>query len=135
MQRVEDFEPPETQRPNIITQLGATIARVVLSLFVPVITFVILWRVFLFLRDANIPQWATAIIAIIWGVGGVLALFTIANFLIEQLPAWWRRRLTPFVFVGPGLAILTWYLVLPTIRSFIASLYDAKGDNFVGLAN
>jgi alpha-glucoside transport system permease protein len=55
--------------------------------------------------------------------------------VIEQLPNMWRRRLTPFVFVGPGLAILTWYLVLPTVRSFIASLYDKTGTNFVGLAN
>jgi alpha-glucoside transport system permease protein len=65
----------------------------------------------------------------------VLVLFSLSNYLIEQLSNVWRRRLTPFVFVGPALAILTWYLVLPTIRSFIASLYDAQGVNFVGLAN
>jgi alpha-glucoside transport system permease protein len=123
-------------RPNGWTAwISTTIGRIAISLFVPVITFFVLFQVFIFLRDAQIPQWITAIIAIIWGVGGVLILFSLSNYLIEQLSNVWRKRLTPFVFVGPALAILTWYLVLPTIRSFIASLYDARGENFVGLAN
>lgn len=134
MQQVTELD--RAKRPaGIGSWLTSTIGRIVVSLFVPVVTFVILWQVFLFLRDAQIPQWITAIIAIIWGVGGVLALFSVSNYVIEQMPALWRRRLTPFVFVGPGLAILTWYLVLPTVRSLIASLYDAQGVNFVGLAN
>lgn len=123
-------------RPNRLTAwVSTTIGRIAISLFVPFITFFVLYQIFIFLRDAQIPQWITAIIAIIWGVGGVLILFSLSNYLIEQLSVVWRRRLTPFVFVGPALAILTWYLVLPTIRSFIASLYDAQGVNFVGLAN
>jgi alpha-glucoside transport system permease protein len=123
-------------RPNRWTAwVTTTIGRIAISLFVPIITFFVLYQVFIFLRDARIPQWITAIIAIVWGVGGVLVLFSLSNYLIEQLSNVWRRRLTPFVFVGPALAILTWYLVLPTIRSFIASLYDAQGVNFVGLAN
>lgn len=123
------------QPTGIGSWLSTTVARVLVSIFVPVVTFVVLWQVFLFLRDAAIPQWITAIIAIVWGVGGVLALFSVANYVIEQLSDVWKRRLTPFVFVGPALAILAWYLVLPTVRSFIASLYDAQGGNFVGLAN
>lgn len=115
--------------------LSTTLGRLLVSIFVPAITFFVLYQVFIFLRDTQIPQWITAIIAIIWGVGGVLALYTLSNYLIEQLDPAWRRRLIPFVFVGPALAILTWYLVLPTIRSFIASLYDARGLNFVGLDN
>lgn len=123
-------------RPSRLTAwVSTTIGRIAISLFVPFITFFVLYQIFIFLRDAQIPQWITAIIAIIWGVGGVLILFSLSNYLIEQLSVVWRRRLTPFVFVGPALAILTWYLVLPTIRSFIASLYDAQGVNFVGLAN
>jgi alpha-glucoside transport system permease protein len=123
-------------RPNRWTAwVTTTIGRIAISLFVPIITFFVLYQVFVFLRDAQIPQWITAIIAIVWGVGGVLVLFSLSNYLIEQLSNVWRKRLTPFVFVGPALAILTWYLVLPTIRSFIASLYDAQGVNFVGLAN
>lgn len=115
--------------------LVTTIGRLAASLFVPIVTFVVLWRVFIFLRDSMAPKWATAIVAIVWGVGGALALFFVANFVIEQFSDQWKRRLTPFVFVGPALAILAWYLALPTLRSFYASLFDASGDNFVGLQN
>lgn len=115
--------------------LSTTVGRILVSLFVPLVTFVVLWQVFLFLRDAQIPLWITALIAILWGVGGVLVLFSLSNYAIEQLPNVWRRRLTPFVFVGPALAILTWYLVLPTLRSLYASFFDASGEAFVGLAN
>jgi alpha-glucoside transport system permease protein len=115
--------------------LSTTVGRILVSLFVPLVTFIVLWQVFLFLRDAQIPLWITALIAIVWGVGGVLVLFSISNYAIEQLPGVWRRRLTPFVFVGPALAILTWYLVLPTLRSLYASFFDSSGASFVGLAN
>jgi alpha-glucoside transport system permease protein len=129
-------QPLERSTPaGVGAWLSTTLGRIAISLFVPLVTFLILWQVFLFLRDADIPLWITALIAIAWGVGGVLALFSISNYVIEQLPLQWRRRLTPFVFVGPALAILTWYLVLPTARSFITSLYDARGETFVGLQN
>lgn len=131
MEYVEEKEGPTGVLELLFTNLG----RLLAALFVPVITFVVLWRVFIFLRDTQAPQWITAIVAIIWGVGGVLALFLVANMVIEQLPDLWKTRLTPFIFVGPALAILTWYLALPTVRSFYISLFDARGENFVGLAN
>jgi alpha-glucoside transport system permease protein len=120
---------------SIVTMLTTGIGRVLVSLFIPVITFVVLWQVFLFLRDANTPPWLTAIIAMVWGVGGVLALFSVSNFVIEQFSDNWKRRLTPYVFVGPGLAILIWYLAIPTVRSLIASFYNADGSAFVGFDN
>jgi len=42
---------------------------------------------------------------------------------------------SPFVFVGPAVAILVWYLALPTLRTFWISLFDADNINFVGLQN
>lgn len=119
-----------------ITDLLITgVGRLLIALFVPAVTFVVLWRVFIFLRDSNAPQWVIAIVAIIWGVGGVAVLFLLANAFIEQLPDRWKTRLTPFVFVGPAMAILTWYLLLPAVRSFYSSLLDAGQENFVGLEN
>ncbi len=115
--------------------LTTAVGRLLVSLFVPTITFVVLWRVFIFLRDTRAPHWITAGVAIVWGVGGVMALFFLANMVIEQLPVRWRTRLTPFLFVGPALVILAWYLALPTVRTFYASLLDARGEQFVGLEN
>ncbi len=134
MAQLSNLEPLERPR-SIGDWFSTTVGRLLVSVFVPLVTFVLLYQVFLFLRDAAIPQWITALIAIVWGVGGVLALFSLSNYAIEQLPLLWRRRLTPFVFVGPALVILTWYLVLPTLRSLLASLYDDTGANFVGLSN
>lgn len=131
MEHAEELSKPRGILQWIATGLG----RLLVSLFVPAITFVVLWRVFIFLRDSAAPQWVTAIVAIVWGVGGVAALFLVANFVIEQLPDVWKRRLTPFVFVGPALAVLGWYLFVPTLRSFYTSLFDANTTNFVGLDN
>lgn len=120
---------------GIFDWIATNIGRLLVSIFVPAITFVVLWQVFIFLRDSNAPQWVIAIVAIVWGVGGVAALFLLANLVIEQFSDSWKRRLTPFIFIGPAVAILAWYLFIPTLRSFYLSLFDRGGDTFVGIEN
>jgi alpha-glucoside transport system permease protein len=75
------------------------------------------------------------LVAIIWGVGGVALLYVVSNWLIEQLPLEWTHRLQPYVFVGPAIAILTWYLALPTVRTLWISLHGSNSQEFVGLQN
>jgi alpha-glucoside transport system permease protein len=115
----------------ITTNLG----RLLISLFVPVITFVVLWQGFIFLRDSDAPQTLVVLVAIIWGVGGVALLYLVSNWLVEQLPKEWTRRLQPFVFIGPGIAILTWYLAVPVIRTLVLSFQNDIGQGFVGMEN
>lgn len=115
----------------ITTNLG----RLLISLFVPVVTFIVLWQGFLFLRDSNAPQVVVVLIAILWGVGGVALLFVISNWLVEQLPGEWTRRIQPFVFVGPGIAILTWYLAVPVVRTLILSFQNDISTEWIGLQN
>ena len=55
--------------------------------------------------------------------------------LVEHLPLKWAARVQPFVFVGPAIAMVGYYLALPTVRTFIASLFDRDGSMFVALAN
>jgi alpha-glucoside transport system permease protein len=119
----------------LLDLLATGIGRLLIALFVPAVTFVVLWRVFIFLRDSNAPQWVIAIVAILWGVGGVAVLFLLANAFIEQLPDRWKTRLTPFVFVGPATAILAWYLFIPALRSVYSSLLGPNQEQFVGLDN
>lgn len=109
--------------------------RILVALFVPVATFIGLYAGFIFLRDSNAPKVVIAIVAIVWGVGGVAVLYTVSNWLVEKLGAAWRSRIQPFIFVGPAVAILVWYLALPTVRTFWISLFDADGVRFVGLTN
>ncbi|MCA9928648.1 MAG: sugar ABC transporter permease [Anaerolineales bacterium] len=87
------------------------------------------------MRDSDAPKLIISIVAIIWGVGGVALLFWVFNWLVEQLSDDWTARLQPYVFVGPAMAILIWYLALPTVRTFWISLFDRTSDNFVWFQN
>ncbi len=67
------------------------LGRILVSVFVPVVTFLVLWQGFLFLRDSKAPQIVLVLVAILWGVGGVAALYTVSNWVVEQLPPEWTR--------------------------------------------
>jgi alpha-glucoside transport system permease protein len=120
---------------------GGNIVQASIALALLLATIAFLWWGFLFLRDLQAPQ-ATpppqliiVLLAIVWGVGGMALLFAAANFFIEQLPEWWTQRLQPMIFVGPAILMLIWALALPTLRTFMLSLYDGTSQNFVGLQN
>jgi alpha-glucoside transport system permease protein len=132
----------------------AWLGRIFLAVIIPLIAFAVIYYGFLFLRDSDAPRWAITIIAIIWGVGGIAILYWVFNGIVERLPDEWTQRLQPFVFVGPAIAILLWYLTLPVYRTFWLSLFDRDGfpvgftvfnpltwlaaiqsESFVGLSN
>jgi alpha-glucoside transport system permease protein len=109
--------------------------QLLLSLLSAVVLGFVLWRGFLYLRDSDDPKWVIAIVAIIWGVGGVAAIFFVANWLIEQLPARMRQAVTPYLFIGPAVALLLGYLAFPAISTLILSLRDRSGNGFVWFDN
>lgn len=130
-----DYPSDQGRLNKVINWLGRNMGRLLAAIFVPTITFIVLWQVFIFLRDNQASQWLTAIIAIIWGVGGVAALYYIANWLVEMLPVGARRNLTPFIFVGPALAILSIYLLWPVFRTLWLSFLDGDSEKIVWFAN
>jgi alpha-glucoside transport system permease protein len=132
MQQTRDMEPRSN---SILDWFASTIGRILISLFVPFVTFIVLWRGFVFLRDSQASKLIIALVAIVWGVGGVAILYLVSNWLIEKLSSAWVSRLQPFVFVGPAMAILMWYLALPTVRTFWFSLFGRDSSEFVGLKN
>jgi alpha-glucoside transport system permease protein len=124
------------------------VGRLLLAVAIPLIAFAVIYAGFIFLRDSQAPKWVITLVAIVWGVGGVALLYWVFNGIIERLPDAWTQRLQPFVFVGPAIAILTWYLALPSLRTFYLSLFGRDGpprgvgffasfgtDAFVGLQN
>lgn len=136
------------QNQSLAERAVSLIGRVLLAVAIPLIAFYVLYLGFLFLRDSNAPQIVITLVAIVWGVGGVAILYWIFNDLVERLPDAWKTRLLPFVFVGPAMAILAWYLAIPTLRTFWISLFSRDGppdglnffqligsDAFVGLNN
>jgi alpha-glucoside transport system permease protein len=120
---------------SVIWAVGSNLGRIAISIFVPLVTFIGLYYGFVFLRDSEAPQGVITIVAIVWGVGGVAALYFLANWAVERLPVMWVRNLQPYVFVGPALVILLWYLAIPTVRTLIFSFYNANSTEFVGLDN
>ena len=115
--------------------LVAGVGRVVVSVFVPIVAFIVLWAGFLFLKDSGANKLVIVSVAIVWGIGGVAMLYVIANWLTEKLPSAWQRRILPFVFVGPAFAILTFYLLVPAVITGWESLLNADGSQFIGVDN
>jgi alpha-glucoside transport system permease protein len=111
------------------------IGRVVVSVAVPLAAFVVLWQGFLFLRSNDAPKAVTAVVAVVWGVGGVALIYAVMNWFLERLPRAYGPRLLPFLFVGPAIAMLIWFLALPTLRTLVISLQNSDSTRFVGLEN
>ena len=116
------------------------IARGLIGVMPLILTILLLvWGTF-FIRSEQasknpLPQSIIIAIALIWGVGGILLLFFTGNIAIEQMPEKWARRLEPFLFIGPATLMMGWALVLPTIRTLIASFYGQFSKDFVGWKN
>lgn len=132
MQNMQSTKSPFARAVNWLT---TGIGRILISFFVPVVTFFVLWQVFLFLRDSEAPQIVIVLVAIIWGVGGVAVLFVVSNWMVEQLPGEWARRLQPFVFIGPAVVIMGWYLAVPVLRTLVYSFQDALSQEWVWFDN
>jgi len=115
---------------------GNAIARILrfgLTVLILLIAFSGLYLGFLFLREGDRPKWIMALAAIVWGVGGVALLYYLFNSLVELLPVRWTTRLQPFVFVGPGIALLIWFLALPALRTLYISLFGRNGPPSLSL--
>ncbi|HLF37130.1 MAG TPA: sugar ABC transporter permease [Anaerolineales bacterium] len=127
--------PVESPRSPTLNRLTAGPLRVLVSLIVPAITFLVLRWAFIFMRDAEANKLAVGIVALIIGVGGVWALYLVTDNLVSILPEGIRESIRPFVFVGPALVILTVYLVYPVVRTIYLSFMGPRSEEFVGLAN
>ncbi|NLF12896.1 MAG: sugar ABC transporter permease [Anaerolineaceae bacterium] len=117
----------QAPKPKTALELISWLGRLLLAIAIPFIAFAVLYAGFIWLRDSNAPRWLIAAVAILWGVGGVAMLYWIFNSIVERLPNQWTARLQPFVFVGPAMAILLWYLALPAVRTFYLSLFGRDG--------
>ncbi|PZD95424.1 sugar ABC transporter permease [Paenibacillus sambharensis] len=114
---------------------GNTLRLLLLSVLVPALNIAVHWLIFLFFRDSGLPPVLNAVIAVVWGALGIYSIYYSLNWVVEQYPDQWKRRILPFVFIGPAVLLLGWLLVLPTLRTLYLSFLDAGSQNFVGLSN
>ena len=86
------------------------------------------------------------LVTIVIGVGGCLAYFWASNQILDRVifpargPNIGRNinranAVRPWLFLAPAIAAMGIYLVYPVIGSFIRSLYNRAGDEFIGFGN
>lgn len=127
--KLRDWNLSALARPttNVVKVLAALLAAL-LALFV-------LWQGFSFLRDTTLPRLLVAVIAVA-GFGAAMAvLYGATDVLLQALPARWSNLLQPLPFIVPGLVMVGYFVALPMVRTFIASLFNRDGTLFVGLDN
>ena len=127
--------PAEVPRAPALRRLVAGPLRVLISLVVPVITFLALRWAFIFMRDAEANKLSVGVVGLIIGVGAVWVLYLVTDNLASLLPEGIRETVRPFVFVGPALVILTVYLIYPAVRTIYFSFMGPRSEEFVGLEN
>ena len=86
------------------------------------------------------------LLTILIGVGGCIGYFYAANLVLDGVifPARGPKagqninranQVRPWLFLFPAVFALGLYLVYPVVGSFVRSLYDRGGANFIGLGN
>jgi alpha-glucoside transport system permease protein len=78
---------------------------------------------------------ANAVIAIVSGVLGAMALFWLLNKIVEFLPPKWEDRFKPYVFIGPALSAIGLFLVFPAVQTVQGSFFNNDLSKPVGLQN
>jgi alpha-glucoside transport system permease protein len=132
---IQQTRQVEKRPASSATASGWNAGQFIIALIGLAIIIGLLWLGFLYLRDTRTASVVSAVVAIIWGVGGVAALFALTNMLIESLPLTWRNRILPFMFFIPGVGILFLFLTIPTLITLYQSFFNNDTTQFVGLAN
>ena len=60
-----------------------------------------------FLKDTDANRLLVVVVAIVLGVGGVLALFWAMDRTVDLLPQRFREGVRPYVYIGPAIVILS----------------------------
>lgn len=83
--------------------------------------------------DAGTVQLAAIVVA---GVPAASALYIVAaERLLTFAPERRRARLRPWLWLLPAISFLLVFLIYPTIRTVVLSLYDERSERFVGAQN
>jgi alpha-glucoside transport system permease protein len=80
-------------------------------------------------------RFINAVLAVVAGVGGGLALFWLLNFLVDRLPRATAEKIKPYAYILPAYAAISLFLVYPAIRTIIVSFANAQSTAWVGLSN
>jgi alpha-glucoside transport system permease protein len=80
----------------------------------------------------------TALQAVVAGIAITASLYWILNFLIHRLPEKAKKKVEPYVFIGPVLLLIGLFIVWPTLQSIRLSFMEEAIDGsttWVGFQN
>ena len=94
-----------------------------------------MWYSVRFMSNEDTPKWATAFVALFVGTFGAAAFFYFSDNLVGILPGRVAHALRPYVFIGPALLLLGFFLVYPAVSTISLSFQNRDSSAFVGLQN
>ncbi|MGZ9583979.1 carbohydrate ABC transporter permease [Paenibacillus marinisediminis] len=106
-----------------------------LSVLIPILNIGLHGLIFVFFRESSLHPIVNALLAVLWGAFGIYFIYYSFNWVVEQYSDVWKRRILPYVFIGPAVILLGWLLVMPTLRTLYLSFLNADSTQFIGLAN
>jgi alpha-glucoside transport system permease protein len=80
----------------------------------------------------------TALEAVVAGIAITALIYWLLNLLIQRLPERIKKKVEPYVFIGPVLLLIGIFIVIPTIQSIRLSFMEEEIDGsttFIGLQN
>jgi alpha-glucoside transport system permease protein len=95
----------------------------------------------LFLAFAYHPDWfftsklLIGLLALVAGVGGAWLLFFFLNVFVEGLAGPLSRRLLPYAFLAPGVALISLVLLYPAVQTINYSFANSDSTEYVGFEN
>src|SRR5262249_1146726 len=76
------------------------------------------------------------LVLVLVGVPAVLVGYiAVVEWIVQRLPDKRQPQVRPWLWIGPALALLTFFLVYPTLNTLYLSLLNAKSTAFAGLDN
>ncbi len=134
---VLDDEAPQQQAIYEEEQAGGAavwVLRIVSALVVPVVIIGVFFA-FDFLKNEDTNKVIQVLVALVVGIVGVWALYWGMDNLTNLLPTRAAASVRPFVYAGPAVVLLAFYLVYPAINTTILSFQNARSTAWVGFDN
>lgn len=82
-----------------------------------------------------LEKMGSAMLAVLVGVFGAIALFWLLNKLAELLPGKWEHRVKPYAFLAPAMLAIGLMLIYPVVLTINYSFLNTDGTAVVGLGN
>ena len=80
----------------------------------------------------------TAVQAVVGGIAITALIYWLLNLLVHRFPEKIKKKIEPYVFIGPVLVLIGIFVVIPTIQSIRLSFMEEEIDGsttWVGLQN